>query len=385
MHNIPPLALAQELVAVDSVTSHSNAASLETYVRVLHDLGFDVRRMPYRDFHGTDKVALEAIRLGGHADSSAKGGIGYFCHNDVVSVEGWDCPHGEAFSAAIANERLWGRGSCDMKGSAAAALSALSSIPVEQQKSPFYFFVTGDEECGMAGAELLVQESAYYRKMVDHQVAGIIGEPTELNVVNSHKGGCHIDVTAHGVAAHSSTIEGKNANWQLIPFLTYLHNLERRCRTEEALQNQSFNPPTLSLNVVVENQPAAANITVGQAICRIFFRPMPDTSWQEIAAEIEQTALGMGLDANPLRQLLPMHTDARCELVQTAMQVCGNSEPKAVCYATDACCFEELSNLIVLGPGSIEQAHRSDEFIAIEQLTRGQQIFTELFRRYGCS
>lgn len=384
MPNYDPIALAQEFVAIDSVTSHSNSAALQPYIRVLRELGFDVHEIPYQDYHGTKKVALEARRLGRQGESQISHGMGYFCHNDVVSVDGWNCPHGEAFSAVVAEERLWGRGSCDMKGSAAAALAAISTISIDDQTSPLYFFVTGDEECGMAGAELLVQESKFYRQMVEHQVAGIIGEPTELNVVNSHKGGCHIDVTADGVAAHSSTREGKNANWQLIPFLAHLQEIDARCQTEAKLQNHSFDPPTLSLNVVIENLPASANITVGQAICRIFFRPMPETAWQEVAQEIERTAQQMDLQANSLRQLLPMHTDADSIFVKSALEICGNAAPQAVCYATDACCFGELDNLIVLGPGSIEQAHRSDEFISIEQLIRGKEVFAELFKAYVC-
>ena len=384
MNTYNPVELAQELVSIDTVTSHSNALGLSPYARHLGDLGFEVRQIPYTDFHGTDKVVLEARRTGQHPDAVSNGGIGYFCHNDVVAVDGWDCPHGEAFSAQVADGRLWGRGSCDMKGSAASAISALASIPLRQQKRPIYFFVTGDEECGMAGAELLVNDSAFYRTMVEDQAAGIIGEPTELQVVNSHKGGCHIDVTASGVAAHSSTIEGKNANWQLIPFLSFLSEVEKRCQTDSKLLNSRFNPPTLSMNVVLENLPASANITVAEAICRIFFRPMPDTEWRDVAKEIEAVASDLELDTNCLRQLLPMHTSDQSEVVQTALRICQQEAAQAVCYATDACCFDDLENLIVLGPGSIEQAHRADEYIEIDQLERGRDVFAELIRAYTC-
>lgn len=387
MSQLDPVAVTQELVAVDSVTARSNAPSLANYQRLLEQLGFDVLLHDYEDLQGTMKVALEAKRspaTPGTARKPSSTGIGYFCHNDVVSVEGWDCTHGGPFSAAMAEDKLWGRGTCDMKGSAATALAAISALPLAEQRQPIYFFVTGDEECGMAGANLLATRSAFYKEMVAGQTAGVIGEPTELQVVNMHKGGCHMDVSAKGVAAHSSTVEGDNANWKLIPFLSYLSQLKERCLTDAQLRNSAFEPDHLSLNIVVENRPASANITVGEAICRIFFRPMPTTAWEDVSREIESEASQLGLETKTLRPLVPMHTDENSQLVQTALEVTGCPEVNAVCYATDACCFEELENLIVLGPGSIEQAHRPDEWIAIEQLHRGVSVFRGLFEQFVC-
>ncbi len=382
-------ATAQRLIAVDSVTEASNQEISQLLRQWLVELGFDVELFPYVDAHGTPKFSLAAKRAqlanpqACATEPTANPGIGFFCHSDVVSVEGWDCSQGGPLSGTIAHGRLWGRGACDMKGPTAAALAAISRVAVERQSAPIYFFVTGDEECGMTGARLLTQQAQYYREMVAHGAVGLICEPTSLQVVNAHKGGCHLDVTSTGVAAHSSTAEGLNANWRMIPFLSFLEKLNARCQTDSRLINHAFAPPTLTMNVVIENRPQASNITVGKSICRVFFRPMPDTDWQVILADIEQTARQMQLEVVALPPLPPLHTPAESPLVQTALQLLGQIQPQAVSYATDGCCFQDLQELIVIGPGNIAQAHRSDEWIELEQLRRGVDVYQQLLQHYA--
>lgn len=383
---LDPIELTQQFVSVDSVTTHSNAAIAELMREQLVSLGFETRKRNYQDLHGTEKIALEAKRSPPRPDSGDKQrGIGYFCHNDVVSVEGWNCAHGGPFDAAIADGRLWGRGTCDMKGSAAAAMAAISRLDPARQSAPIYFFVTGDEERGMGGAGVLASESEFFGEMVATQSVGIIGEPTELQLVNSHKGGLHLDVYSNGVAAHSSTADGKNANWQMIPFLSYMKELWERSESDATLCNQAFSPSTLSFNIVIENRPAMGNITVGESICRIFFRPMPNTPWQELTAMIQQKAESLGLRSKLLEPMPPLHTPAEREFVQAALAVLGQTEPIAVCYATDGCKFHDLQDLIVIGPGSIEQAHRPDEWISLEQMSKGTQVFASLFEHFAFS
>lgn len=345
--------------------------------------------LPYVDSQGTEKISLAARRepaLSSSASASAESldspGIGFFCHSDVVSVDGWDCPHGGPLSGVVADGRMWGRGACDMKGPIAAALAALAQTDPRRQRAPIYFFVTGDEECGMAGARLLTEQSSSYREMVQYRVPGLICEPTSLQVVNAHKGGCHLDVTSLGVAAHSSTAEGRNANWAMIPFLHVVEQINARCHSDARLQNHQFSPPTLTMNIVLENVPQSPNITVAKAICRIFFRPMPDTDWQSVLEELVATARQMELDVSVRPPLGPLYTPADSPLVRTALEVLGQTQPQAVSYATDGCCFDELSELIVVGPGNIAQAHRSDEWIELEQLQRGVHVYRQLLEHY---
>ena len=378
------LEIARKLVSIDSVTTRPNAEIASWTSEHLKSLGFEIEHLKYLDNAGLEKVSIVGRRGPPPSKSLAGrcGGIVYCCHNDVVSVDGWNGPYGGPFEPVVADGKLWGRGSCDMKGPTAAALSAIARIPVDQQKQPIYFLVTGDEESGMQGASAVVSRSRYFAEMRASGTVGIIGEPTEMRVVNAHKGGCHFKVSSQGVAAHSSTADGRNANWALIPFLSYLREQFERCEREPSLLNERFSPPSLSMNVVVKNEPAASNITVGKATCQIFLRPMPDVDWRGLVDEIVSTAQGMGLETSPIAALEPLHTPDSNSFVQEVLKMLGQPAPESVCYATDGCCLRVLESLIVLGPGSIEQAHRSDEWILLDQLNLGVEVYEQLFRRY---
>lgn len=378
------LELARKLVAIKSVTSLPNTDVANCMEEVLRAMDFEVEKLVYSDNAGLQKIALVGRRgpAPSNSQSIRQGGIVYCCHNDVVSVEGWNAPHGGPFDPVVAEGKLWGRGSCDMKGPTAAALAAIDRIPVSLQKYPIYFLVTGDEESGMQGASAVVSRSKFFAEMKAAGTVGIIGEPTELRVVNSHKGGCHFKVTSHGVAAHSSTADGRNANWALIPFLGYLREQFERCERDPSLLNERFSPSHLSMNVVLKNEPAASNITVGRATCQIFLRPMPNVDWRGFVNAMIATANNMGLQTSPVAALEPLHTPDSNPFVREVLKAVGQKEPEAVCYATDGCCLRALENLIVLGPGSIEQAHRSDEWISLDQLHRGVEVYEQLFRLY---
>lgn len=376
-----PISLAQELIRRDSVTHVGNLACTEILQQMLENRGFLVVRQAYRDVAGNEKFSLAAQRNGA---SSGDRGIAFFSHTDVVSVDGWRAEVGAGpFDAQVDSGRLWGRGACDMKGPIASALAAIDLIEPSAQVAPIYFFVTGDEECGMVGARQFVQQCPIYRRMVQADSVGIITEPTSLRVVNAHKGGCQFTVTAHGIAAHSSTSEGLNANWQLIQWLSYLQEVKLRTESDPSLRNEAFDPPTLSMNIVVRNQPTAYNITVGLASCCVFIRTMPQTAWQELVDEMVHRAREMQLDVGAVSALAPVHTPADCPFVQAALEIVGQATADAVSYATDGCRYGDLKNLIVLGPGSIAQAHRCDEWIELEQLHRGVEVYRNLIERFA--
>lgn len=374
--SLDPLVVARQLIAINSVTSDHNHTIADLMTDQLRSLGFAIERIPYVDIHNIDKIAIVAKR--GHG----LGGLVYCCHNDVVSVDGWSTRHGGPFDGVVADDKLWGRGSCDMKGSIACALAAVSRIAIAEQQAPLYFLVTGDEESGMQGARTISSLSKYFVEMTQHKTVGIIGEPTELRLVNSHKGGCLVSIQSHGVAAHSSTADGRNANWQLIPFLTYLHDAYERSLQDPSLINHRFSPPTLSMNVVLSNEPAAKNITVGKATCEVFLRLMPEVAWSAFVDEIVSEAKSRGLHIASMNTLLPVHTPEDSQVVQEILNQLDQAEPLAVSFATDGCGLHALKELVVLGPGSIEQAHRPDEWISLEQLRLGTDVFERLFRKF---
>ncbi len=373
------LRLAQEMIALDSISVRSNASVAALMRGWLEKLGFEIEQLEMTDPNGQLKVSLVCKRGRG------SGGIAYFCHNDVVPVDDWSAAAGGPFSGAVSDGKLWGRGACDMKGSAAAALAAIARIATADQTAPIYFVATSDEEHGMHGAQLVSTKSQLFEEMVCHGTVGLIGEPTELHVVNAHKGGCNLLVSSRGRAAHSSTAEGLNANWQLIDFLKFVKDIQVRCESDATLQNNAFHPSHLSLNLVIKNRPAAGNITVGQATAQIFLRPMPSVPWEELVSELAAHAESLGLEVGPIHRLPPVFTSADRPFVREALQLTGDTQVGAVSYATDGCWFTRIEDLIVLGPGSIQQAHRPDEWISLDQLNRGVDMFEKFFRHYATS
>lgn len=377
-----PLTIATELIQCGSETASSNAKCSDLLCRMLQERRFEVRRYEHLDQQGRPKVTLAAVR---HGRQPTDSGLAFLSHSDVVSTDGWnalDC--GGPFDAKVHQDRLWGRGACDMKGPIASALAAIDRIEEAQQESPIYFFITGDEECGMLGADLLAKRCEIFSTMAQAGSVGIITEPTELRVVNSHKGGCRFKVISHGTAAHSSTSAGLNANWQLIPWLSHLREVSLRVQQDSSLRNELFDPPTLSLNAILRNQPAEFNITPSHASCEVFLRTMPATAWENLVESLVVTAREMGLEVSSVSSLPPLHTSTDCPFVLEALKLTQQSTPLTAGYATDGCRYGQLANLIVLGPGSIDQAHRCDEWISIDQLDRGTKIYHELLLRY-CS
>src|SRR6056297_2571080 len=173
----------RELVSFPSVSSSSNRSISDYVTRQLESLGFSVERTTYRDQHHTEKVNLVARRDPGSQREGPKTrernlhGLAYFCHTDVVPANHWAGPGGDPFRPTIEDNRLYGRGSCDMKGSLAAMLVAVAGVDVQEQNAPLWIVCTADEETGFLGAKHIVRHSAAYRGLADSDPVAIIGEP----------------------------------------------------------------------------------------------------------------------------------------------------------------------------------------------------------------
>jgi acetylornithine deacetylase len=374
--------IAKSLVAFHSVSSRSNGPVNDWVEAFLVDNGFTVERLEYRDANQELKVNLVAKRP--PSTRTERGGVCYLAHTDVVPADDWACDFCGPFEPTVRDRRLYGRGSCDMKGSLACALAAVEKIAVQEQKAPLYFVVTADEEINMLGAKHVGRESHHFREMVSTNTIGIIGEPTELQVIHAHKGGQTLTLTAHGKSAHSSSRDGVNANYALIPALSKLLDLYHRSENDPNLQNPTFDPPTLSWNMVIRNQPYASNVTPSRADVVIFIRPMPGVDHAPLVKQVSDLAEQAALEFHCSQPAPPLYVDPNCESITGMLELTGHARAGTVCYATDGSPLQHLKRLVVCGPGSIQQAHRNDEWIALEQLDRGTDLYLRAFRRWGC-
>ncbi len=372
------LRYAKRLVGFDT-TSHLSNRLISKYLEMkLTKHGFVVEKLEYLDDRRVRKVNLVAKK------GTGKGGLGYFSHSDVVPANKWFTKKFGPFEPAIARQRLYGRGSCDMKGSIACMLAASQQFSWDDLKQPIYFVVTADEEVGYRGAKCVVEESKFYREMVSNGTKGIIGEPTSLEVVHAHKGSYEIAAHTRGVAAHSSSRKAQNANLAMIPFLNVMKKIYDESESNVDYQNKIFDPPTISWNIGIKDDAPALNVTAAKSVCSVYARPMPEVNIEPLLDKVKRAAEKYGVELEINRWGEPFYTDPESEFVQQCLKLLHRPIAKTVSYGTDGGVFTELANKIVFGPGSIEQAHTRDEWIALEQLSLGSEMYAKMIRHWCC-
>lgn len=370
------LGYVQDLVRFESTSVLSNVEVSDYVEQALKGLGFTIERLEYDDSRGVRKANIVGKK------GTGTGGLAYFAHTDVVPADPWFCDEHGPFSPKIEGDRLYGRGSCDMKGSIASMLAAASQFSAADLSQPVYITCTADEEVGYGGAAHVAKNSELYREMVSGQSHGIVGEPTMLQVVYAHKGTYGFRAISHGRAAHSSSRDGINANLAMIPFLVEMKKLHDETESDERWQNADFDPPTVSMNIGINDHTQAVNITPPQSICTVYFRPMPGQDADSLVDRARQAAEKCGVEFQPLHSGQPLYVDPDSEYVREMLTLAGQEESQTVCYGTDGTMFGEMQNLIVFGPGDIAQAHTWDEWIALEQLTLGTEMFAKAIRRW---
>lgn len=371
----------KQLIAFPSVSSTSNRAISDWVAQRLAELGFEVEQTSYRDKAGVEKVNVLGCRAPLAPTSQAPCGLAYFAHTDVVPAVGWTGPGGDPFEPCMTEDRLYGRGSCDMKGSLAAMLTAAHEITADQQTSPLWIVCTADEEVGFAGVKHLVAHSQAYRDLVQHQPVSVIGEPTRLNVVHAHKGIVSVRITSRGRAAHSSTLDGVNANRKMVPLLQTLLEIDELTAREPKYMDDRFDPPTLSWNFGISDDCTAVNITPNRSVAWFSMRPMPEIDGNDLIEVVEARAAVLGLECTRCEGGAPLWIDPDSACIRQFCELTGGN-PRTVCYGTDGGELTELENRVVFGPGDIAQAHTTDEWIELDQLQRGAELFSKAVRRW---
>jgi acetylornithine deacetylase len=367
---------ARDLIAFDSVSSSSNVPVSDYIEHQLRRLGFEIERLEYSDERGVRKASIVG-KLGDGA-----GGMAYFGHSDVVPADGWTIAGHGPFQPTVKDGRLYGRGSCDMKGSVACMLAAAEKHCYSKLQHPIYFTCTADEEVGYHGARQVAASSRLFRDMVAGQAKSIVGEPTRLEVVHAHKGGCAFTVTSRGRAAHSSTSNGINANLRMIPFLVEMKAIHDELEGNAAWHNHEFDPPTMSWNIGINDHTRAINITPAQSVCTVYFRPMPGQDYSHILDCVRNKAATMGLEFHLHMEAKPLYVPADSPFIKNVLALAERGVASTVGYGTDGGMFGALQNLCVIGPGDIAQAHTSDEWIDLEQLEKGTGLYSEMIEEW---
>ena len=366
--------LTQEFVSYPSESLTSNVEVTRHAAGVLDRLGFQIEELPYTDVMGVAKLSI-VCKLG-----KGSGGMALMSHDDVVPANPDDGWSNNPYSPWIAGDKLYGRGSCDMKGPLSASICAAARFKVNQLKAPLYIVVTADEEIYGVGAKHVTAHSKLFAEASSGY--GIICEPTSLRVVHAHKGSVAIRVTSKGRAAHTSSLKGLNANMKLIPFLAEMKKLNEQVLSARRYRNEEFTPPHSELSIGINDHNRATNITPVQSVCTLNYRPMPGIDTESLIEQIRSSAKKHGLAFDLRHHGRPLYTAADSQLVRTALKLAGKRKSTTVAYGTDGMAFiKKMKQMVVLGPGNIAQAHTVDEWIELDQLHKGVDLYTRFIER----
>jgi acetylornithine deacetylase len=372
--NLNVVELTKDLVSYKSNSLDSNVPVTRRTATILRSLGFKVEELKYTDANGVNKISIVG-KLG-----RGKGGLSLMSHDDTVPAAKEDGWVGDPFVARIAGGKLFARGSSDMKGPLAASISAASHFKAADLKAPLYIVVTADEEVSALGAKDVTARSKLFAEASSGY--GVICEPTRLKVVHAHKGGLSVQVTSKGRSAHTSSLKGLNANLKMIPFLQEMTRLNELVLTARRFSNDEFGPPRSELTISINDHNIALNVSPDRSICRLSYRNMHGVDETEILQRIRASAKKYGLKFELKSNSEGVYTPRDSPLVKTSLKLTGKRRPTTVAYGTDGIAYvKKMKKLVVIGPGDIAQAHTVDEWIELDQLHKGVDLYKRFIER----
>jgi acetylornithine deacetylase len=372
-------AILQTLVAFDTTSRGSNLALIEWVEGYLDGLAIPHRRAPNADGSKSNLVATIGPMV--------EGGVVLSGHTDVVPVDGqpWTS---DPFTVVERGGRLYGRGTCDMKGFLALALAAAPEILAANPKKPVHLAFSYDEEIGCLGAPALIE---MIKRELPRPSVVVVGEPTDMEAVSGHKGINTYHVTVIGHEAHSSlTHLGVSANMVAVRLMAALAELAERLE-READPASPFTPKGATLTIGVVHGGTAHNILARQCDFHFDLRCPPGVDPDAVLAGFVAFAgqvdgeikgrfpeCGVSVRRHSTVPSFAPETDGAAEAF--ARRLAGDNGPaRVVSYAAEAGQFQGAGfSTVICGPGSIEQAHQPDEYVEVSQMQRGAAFMRRL-------
>ncbi|GMG82742.1 acetylornithine deacetylase [Paralimibaculum aggregatum] len=387
-----PQEMLARLVAFPTVSRDSNLALIDFVRDYLAGHGVESRLV-----HNEEGTKANLYAQIGPAEP---GGIILSGHTDVVPVDGqpWST---DPFRLVERDDRLYGRGSCDMKGFDALVLAAVPEMLAAPLKRPVQIALSYDEEVGCLGAPSMIAEM---RETLPPASAVVVGEPTEMRVVSRHKGVTGLQTHVLGYEVHSSLChQGVSAVMTAARLISWA--AERMAENKAAAETgsdpvgQLFEPPYTTLHVGRIEGGTAHNITAKDCRFSMDIRSMPGESqeaWiaryrahcEEIAAEIRAVRPEAGIEVS-IRSQAPgcrKEPEETAAAEHLARALTGDNGEHVVAYGTEAGQFQDAGySAIICGPGSIEQAHQADEFISKAQFAEGARFVSRVIDRLAAA
>jgi acetylornithine deacetylase len=364
-----------ELVAIDSVSSRPNKEIIDYLTTQCQQLGFETRYFSYHDENTVEKINLIAL-AGCEFSSNTQVELALVGHTDTVP---YDPNWSEATNLTERDGKLYGRGACDTKGFIAAALNAVATIDLKKLRKPLALIFTADEEIGLRGAKYLADLKPLRVRY------SIVGEPTSLQPIRAGKGYALAEVVVHGREAHSAyPALGVSAVTRAARLLMRIEEIAEQLKAD---QHASFDPPYTTINVGLINGGAAKNIIAGECKFTLEWRPVPTQPASRVielvrSAVAEERSIDSDFDCEviPYRSDSGFETSPESPLIKL-LEEHAQKPAGTVAFGTEGAQMQVLgSESVVIGPGDIRVAHRTGEYVPIEELNRCTEILTNAVR-----
>ncbi len=384
MSSVKPetLALIERLIGFDTTSRDSNLGLIEWARDYLNGYGI-ASRLTY-DASGAKANLFATVQKG------TKPGIVLSGHTDVVPVDGQNWAS-DPFKATTKGDKLYGRGACDMKSYLAVVLAMVPRFAAADLKAPIHLALSYDEEVGCIGVRGLPADLA--RNNI-RPAAAIIGEPTGMQPVIAHKGKRTYRCCVRGKEAHSAlTPQGVNAIEYAARIITYIRHMAERLQACES-RDYGFDVPFTTLQTGVISGGTASNIVPRECAFLFEFRYLPgadpdalereikDYAEHVILPEMQRTDPGTGISIESKANIPGLDTNKEDEVTYLAQALSRNKSTAKVAYATEGGLFQQAGiPAIICGPGSIEQAHKPDEYVTLDQVALCESFMEHLLEQ----
>jgi acetylornithine deacetylase len=377
--DLSSLELIQKFIESPTVSRDSNLKLIEFIRDYLADLGVNAHV-----FKNAEQTKASIYATLGPAN---KPGIMLAGHTDVVPVDGQEW-HTDPWKLVEKDGRLFGRGTTDMKGFCAIALSFAPIFLERGLETPIHYGFTFEEEINRVGINAILDG---IKDFPVRPAMCIVGEPSEMKVIVAHKGKKSIRCRVRGFECHSSLAPtGVNAIEYAAELISFIKNVSREF--SDGIHDEAYDIPFTTFSVGLIQGGTALNIVSKDCVFQFEFRHLPSDdpeslyerivhyAQEELEPRMHMSHADTGIAFEIMSEFPALDTDPDEEVVSIAKRLSQQNDHGKVAFGTEASVISKHGHIptVVCGPGSIDQAHKPDEFIAIDQVAKCEEFMHRL-------